>query len=336
MSDCQRCGGRANDAFLCHRCQTTLHAALADLPWWLERLTETALGHTRMSDNAGRKSASRRDLDGDKGEAAHIEALPGCRHKPDDDCDCDLDKARKAREKLALAHALAIGGVNAKASELLSDINDSLGYWLRILCEQRGLTPPNLGAGRTLGALRAKWMLRNLDAIALSDCAGDITMDIENHHDDIIEMVNRPVRFIALGNCPTWNEKRNDSCGVPLRAPEDSAEVYCRRCRVTHSCNRLLLERMNEAEREVMPFADLVRVNQSLPTEYQVARRTLQHWRTTGLLRARQWRRPDGRRGITQHGDGDVPLYSWSDVKRLQLRKPQKVATGAAAHRPRS
>jgi hypothetical protein len=36
---------------------------------------------------------------------------------------------------------------------------------------------------------------------------------------------------------------------------------------------------------------------------------------------------------LTQQDAEDVPLFSWADVKRLQLRKPQRAATGASAHR---
>ena len=70
MTECRRCGAKAQ-LFLCPRCTTTLQRTLDDLPWWLNRLTEAAVGQTRMSDNAGRKSAARRDgrcWDGEYGE----------------------------------------------------------------------------------------------------------------------------------------------------------------------------------------------------------------------------------------------------------------------------
>jgi hypothetical protein len=117
MSDCTRCGAKANNAFLCRKCLLTAQTTLADLPWWLNRLTEAAVGQTRMTDNVGRKSARRKDLDGDAELAACIELLP----KAD-----DLEKARTARQKQSLAHAVATGGVNLRASELLAEIADSL------------------------------------------------------------------------------------------------------------------------------------------------------------------------------------------------------------------
>lgn len=280
-----------------------------------------------MSDNGGRKSARRNGLDGDALLASCIEPLPA---------DDDLDKARKAREKAALDHALAAGGVNARASELLGEIADSLAYWCRVLCESRGMTyEPWVIKHRPSapGQTHAEWLRAHLHSIAASENADDIAMDVESHLEDIVRLVNRPIRTMFLGTCPTWIEDDNRPCGTRLRAPQDSIEVYCPRCRTTHNCLRLLLELMNKAESQVHTFKDLVRINASQHEDWRIPESTLRNWRDTGALRAHQWVRPDGRKGLTQHGPEDVPLYSWADVKRLQLRKPQKLATGAAAHR---
>lgn len=327
LTECRRCGGKAPQSFLCAICTRSLGKTLADLPWWLHRLTEAALGMTRMSDNGGRKSARRNGLDGDAALAAMIELLPH---------DDDLDKARKAREREALRHALAAGGINARASELLTSIADSLAYWCRVICEERGMNYqpwPIHNRPSALGQNHAEWLRAHLHTIALSENVEDIAGDIETHAEDIVKLVNRPVRMVFLGECPTWNDETNAPCGVRLHAPQDAVEVFCRSCRSTHNCHRLMLEAMAAAEREVHPFDGIIRINKMLPPDYRIATRTLQHWRQTGLLRAHQWVRPDGRKGLTQHGDKDIPLYSWADVKRLQLRKPQRVKTGAAAHR---
>jgi hypothetical protein len=328
VTECRRCGGKASDSFLCARCTRSLGETLGGLPWWLHRLTEAALGHTRMSDNAGRKTARRRDLDGDLELAACIEPLP----KVKDD---DLDRARREREKAALRHALAAGGINARASELLAEIADSLAYWCRVIAEERGLTYapwPIRNRPAALGQDHAEWLRAHLHSIAASESADDIAGDVEDHAETIIAVVNRPIRIMDLGECSTWNADRDETCGYRLRAPADAIEVYCPRCRTTHNCHRLMLALMDAAEREVHPWSVILRINRNLPTEYQVAQRTLQHWRASGLLRARQWQRPDKRKGITRHTDADVALYSWADVKRLQLRKPQRLKTGAAAH----
>lgn len=313
MTECQRCDAKAHNAFLCGRCETHLHRLLADLPWWLERLTETALGQTRMADNGGRRSARRRDLDGEAELAACIELLP---HGEE-----DLDKARKAREKAALAHALATGGINARASELLAEIADSLGYWMRVLCEHRGIIPPQLGVSPTLGGMRARWLADNVKAIAASEDAGDVAMDIENHMEDLLRVINRPMRWWALGDCPGWIDKAPDReegpCGSALRVPENTTEVRCRKCGTTHNVQLLLLARKHEAEGTPKTRRELVRYNRELPLEFQVPPRTLRQWLNTGLLQA------------CADNDGD-PLYSWMDVRLLML--DTKHATKAVRH----
>jgi hypothetical protein len=277
----------------------TAQTTLSDLPWWLSRLTEAAVGQTRMTDNAGRKSARRKDLDGDTELAACIELLP----KAD-----DLEKARKARQEAALAHALATGGVNHRASELLAEISDSLAYWCRVLCEARGenYTPYKASPLPTaLGAEHARWLRINTGAIAGHQDAADILGDIETHLEDIVRIVNRPIRWWHLGECPGWRD--DEPCLNELRVPEGSEEVQCRRCKTRHTVHLLLLARKAEAENKHMTKRELTRYNRELPAEFQIPPRTLQHWLDSGRLAA----------CLELAGD---PLYSWVDVRLLMLR----------------
>ena len=238
-SECRRCGGSAQNSFLCSRCIDEVKCTLAELPWWLGRLTEAAVGQTLMSDNGGRKSAPRRDLDGEKSLAECIEPLP---------VDGDLNKARRERERLALAHALATGGVNAKASELLGEIADTLGYWCRVLCEARGVsyTAPRPRPWRdthgnmhfpAYGHAHARWLAGHIDSIAASEDAEDITADILGRDrkrrsmiEQIQSVINRPWRFWQYpwqgGRHPRPSLKRRSgpmpraiSSGAPERQP---------------------------------------------------------------------------------------------------------------------
>lgn len=297
MTDCQRCGGRANDAFLCRNCQAALQTTLSHLPWWLARLTETAIGQTRMSDNGGRRSARRKDLDGDAELASCIELLPN---------EDDLEKARRKREHVALAHALATGGINARASELLDEIADSLGYWCRVLCEQRGLEYTPSPSRRAFGANHARWLRINLGAIAASEDADTIAGDIDGHLEDIVKVVNRPLRWWSLGECPAQVDDAQEECGNELRVPANTEEVQCRRCGTRHNVLRLLLSRKSQTETKSMKRSELVRYNRELPAEFQVPPRTLRHWLQTGRLCA------------CGELAGD-PLYSWIDVQLLML-----------------
>ncbi len=328
MTDCRHCRASVTDAFLCNRCRDTLRTELAALPWWLERLTETALGQTRMSDNAGRKSAPRKDLDGDAELAACIEALPS---------GDDLQKARIARQKLALAHALATGGVNYRASELLAEIADGLAFWCRVLCEARGRVYAPTRSTRALGVNHAQWLAAHVEAIGQSEDAADIAADIlgrDKARRSLIRqiewVVNRPMRWWQLGACPTpirvegpaqaGRPHPTIACGVELRAREGATRVRCPGCRTVHNVHRLLWSRKSEAEAEPMTARQLTRYNRELPPEFQVPPRTLQHWLATGRLCA------------CGENAGD-PLYSWIDVRLLVVARPQSADTGATAHR---
>ena len=305
MSDCQRCGGRANDAFLCGKCVDTLRAQLRELPWWLERLTETALGMTKMTDNGGRRSARRKDIDGDATIASCIETLPTNK-------DDDLDQARREREHAAMAHALAAGRINAKASELLAEVADGLGFWMRVILEYRGLNPPPPRPSSSHGAGRAIWLAHNVRSIAQSEGAGDICTDVEGWLHDIAKAINRPVRFWPLGACPA--ETTEGPCEAELpRVPEHTEEVSCRDCGARHVVSRVLLIRKHEREGKPQKRRELVRYNGDLPPEFQVPPRTLRHWLTTGVLPPCAF-------------DGEDPLYSWVDVRLLMLDRKARNA----------
>lgn len=53
MTECLCCA-RKTDLFLCSSCQGELRRQLADLPWWMERLAESALGQTKLGDGGRR------------------------------------------------------------------------------------------------------------------------------------------------------------------------------------------------------------------------------------------------------------------------------------------
>lgn len=298
MTECRRCGGKAQ-LFLCPRCTSSLQRTLTDLPWWLNRLTEAAVGQTRMSDNAGRKSAARRDLDGEQPLAACIEPFP-------DGSETDLDRARRQRQRAALAHALAAGGINARASELLGQIADSLAYWVKELCDSRSVdyTPPVMASERltALGTAHAAWMARHVGAIAASELAEDICGDVEGHLDDIVRIVNRPVP-IRVFRCPTWISDAH--CGTRLRTPADELEVHCKRCGITHNVHRLMLALMDDLSHQSFTVDELLAAMRKVPESYRVPERTLRRWRSTGKLAPSGWR-------------GETPEYAWADVQKLK------------------
>lgn len=345
MTECRSCKGRAQ-LFLCGKCVTNLRSTLESFPWWLSRLVEAEVSQVRHGDG-GRRVAH--TMHGDDRIDSHVGILPGCkcqwppntvapnfigplaigwrRRSPEEDsgCTCDVAIARQARERRALVQALAIGRVNASASELLDDIGDGLGTWIRHLCESRGVETPGLATA----VRKAGWLRNNVQAIACDEAAGEIYDEIADLHKRMERTVNRrqPPKF--LGHCPTWIEETKTVCGRQLSAPADAIQTRCRDCGQTHNCNRLQLLLVGDQEREKVTMARVRYLNRNLPPEYRIPERTMRQWITDGRLRPRGYLRADGTRSAERGADSDEPLYLWADVRRIRS-EPGRVKTRAA------
>lgn len=133
MTKCKRCE-RATDLFVCKACISELRKRLADLPWWLDRLTETAVGQARLSPSG--RGGRRPVLHGDDSLVSHVEPFP--RDKDSE----PTEKDHQERHQAALWHALALGRANGHASEELDRIGNALSTTIRDMCEHRGLELP--------------------------------------------------------------------------------------------------------------------------------------------------------------------------------------------------
>lgn len=320
---CQSCKGRAQ-LFLCRNCINSLREMLEEYPWWINRLIEAAVGQVRLGDGGKRQV---RTMHGDDELASHIESLPGC--SCEDECDCDRVIARAKRQRSALAHALALGRVNASASELHDDARNTLGTWIRHLSESRGIRlvdrwfmgplRPNEERGPGYTAVGfAKWLHAHVSAIANDEAAGECVDELSDLRKRIERAVNRPQPRKFLGKCPTWDDETRTVCGRELSAPAEAIEIRCKNCQTTHNCNRLQLLLVSDQEREKVTMARVRQLNRNLPPEYRIPERTMRRWIAEGRLKPRGYLRPDGSRGVAKHSDDDEPLYLWADVRRTR------------------
>lgn len=314
---CQSCSGRAT-VYLCGTCVDQLRALLNSLvtgpvvtarpdgspirsSGLLEDLADVILRRTKLGDGSGGGHRKRGDDN------------PGL-YEP------DTENGKRTRQ--------------AEAVMLLDAINNGLSTIVRDLCESRGRDVPKLD---TEGC--ARWLAANVGAIACDEAAGQWHGEIAGYVRRIELCIDRPLRRRWLGPCPTWDEQVRKACGTDLYAREDAIEVYCRKCRATHNCNRLQLLQQGDLERERLTWDRLLKANKYQPDEFRIPERTLRLWRKAGpngeppRLKPRGWLRPDGSHGINRRTNDDEPLYLWSDVRKLRSEKPQKVATGAAAHK---
>lgn len=293
---CQNCTAPSRDAFLCRVCTKALRQMLADLPWFIDRLAEAAIGDVRMSADTSHGYRTRYTINGEHNVAHYLACFPGNVDELPD------DKALGRRYDSARRAALAAGGVNERASDLMDAVNNTLTTIVRDLCETRGVQPQIGRNGVPLNAsglklqsgspyrtalLCARWLALSVSAITADDGAGRTYADIhslvgdERRDGRITRAINRPIPIRDLGRCPTWNEGTRKACGNPLSARADMIEVYCRICRQTHKTDRLQLLLINDLARAKVTTGEILRLNKALPEDYRIPEGTLRRWQSS-------------------------------------------------------
>lgn len=277
MSKCQVCEGRAQ-LFLCLTHITALRDALRELPWWLIRLNETAVGDVRLGEG-GRRGTRAHELDEFTGSDG-------------------ADKLERARRdgRFDLDKVLAHGRVNAKASRLMDQAGKDLDAWVRHSCEAWGHVPAS-----KLGAIGcAVWLAKHTHAIASDEAAGECYNFVIDLTDQIRRIVNRPEPPQFCGPCiaelnaeqraKLVREGREDRthCRVQLYAKRTAQIVKCPECGTEHNVEELQAAMLAEADEYSFSISDLV--DFVLPKlDIAVKRRTLQHWAKIGDLIPSGW-----------------------------------------------
>ena len=67
-----------------------------------------------------------------------------------------------------------------------------------------------------------------------------------------------------------------------------------------------------------VPWDQVLDTNKQQPDGWKVNERTLRDWRSTGVLKIREYLRPNGTHGLNRNSEDDKPLYKWGDVERLR------------------
>ena len=332
MTECQVCQGRA-ELFLCAEHVTELRANLTRLAqgpyvrsdsggrlesggdWYIERrtpgllddLADVVLKRTRLGGSGGHRK---------RGDEIAVPFEP--------------HTGRMVKDKSGEETSVPVLSPQGRADHLLAAATNALSTIVRDLCESRGGQPKTAGGQPSD---MAAWLTQHVHAIACDESAGQVWAEVDSLVRQIERAIDRPTRRVWLGDCPDWDERTQRVCGVSLWAPEDALQVRCHRCRTTHDPSRLKLMLFNDLERTKVPWEKILRANKSQPEDRQVNERTLQHWRASGKLPIRGFRRPDGRLVINRHTEDDIELFLWPDVRKLRDAKPQKKPTGAAARR---
>lgn len=319
---CQRCERESRNGFLCPHCTNGLRETLRELPWWLDRLMESAVGQVRL---------------GDGGKRAHDPGLVKYTGQHGDDrLADDLAKGDITAAKLA-----ATGRANAASSTLYRQAQNTLTTWIRDICETRGATyvAPCEMAWNFIGPLlpnqyrqkrpkdatlmpttgthtpMALWLANHAPAIAQHEAAGELARDIDELRLAVERAVNRRESPRFCGPCPTeltddhakdCDREHPHACETRLMARKSAASVTCPTCKGTHDIGELTTSifdanghlgyTVNEIHLVMEQFG------MSLPE------RTFRRWRADRTIVPMMWRSGE-------------PLYRLDDVRELRKGK---------------
>lgn len=285
----------------------------------LHHLSTAALGQTRLSSGGARRGA-RRDthLNGERTLASHIEQFPN-------ETETDLEKARNQRERIALNHALAAGGINSRATRLLGDARELLVG----AATRNGYAPLDMSdlAGTAL------WLAHSAaDIAAHDDHAGQLHGSVNRLIGRIETAINRPVPPRFCGRCTTMvdREGREQRCELALYASREAIEVTCPGCDTVHNAEKLFNQQLVESEylrftREELIGNQRTNDGERYWTGLMGELGEFVHWRTFarwtaagGALKPDGFRRPDGRIGTSRRSPECQPVYRLSKVRKAR------------------
>lgn len=167
-------------------------------------------------------------------------------------------------------------------------------------------------------AAMARFLAKHVSAIASSEDAGMCFAEVQNAVDAIERMINRPIPPRFLGPCPTILEA--GECNTALMAGRDDREVVCPSCKSTHNVEDLLQRQVDRTSDMSFTISELYGTIMPAVCEY-VPMSTLRHWIVKDRLIPT---------GYDAYGE---PRFLLDDVRKLREAKPQKVVTGATAHK---
>ncbi|AJA43380.1 hypothetical protein VC60_gp79 [Mycobacterium phage Sbash] len=272
MSKCQVCEGRAQ-LFLCLTHITQLRDTLRDLPWWLDKLDEAAVGDVRFGSDS-RRGTRAHELDaytGPDGAARLAQSL--------------------AEGRFRRSAVLALGRVNPRATRLRERVRNELVTWVRHLCETRGAPVPRDITTQGL----ARWLGKHVQAIAADEAAKECHNAMVDLTEQIRRVVNRPEPPEYCGPCQheftdeELTKRRAEGlegrthCRVQLYAKRGAQRVMCPECKTEHDVVALQEALLDEADEYSFSISDLS--DFILPKlGMEIQRRTLQRWAKSGDL----------------------------------------------------
>jgi hypothetical protein len=291
MTECTKCQGQAT-LYLCPRCIVELRHQLLGLPTVLTWLHDSAVGDTKMSDNAGRNNRTR-------AETVHYN--PRARALLDE-IYCTLGQWAT---ELARTHKLHIS----------PPVN-----WLR---------PPDQYKNGSKDY--AMFMAGNVTRLAQDPDIAELCTSVGSFIRKAVNMINRHIPAQFCGPCPAivtdhsscvdCGGRRHD-CATRLMAKRGATEVVCPACGSTHDVAKLLNHLLARAEHFRCTIAEMYVVLRML--DETVPLKTLYRWTYEGRLKPAGYLRADKKNiGISRHSEQDKPVYRVADARKQKTVKTE-------------
>lgn len=171
--------------------------------------------------------------------------------------------------------------------------------WARLIAEERGVSLP---ANTTAEA--AEWLHQHLQAVSMSEAAGEAVDEVAHAVDETYRAIDRPPDLLLAGPC------RVEECPAWLYARPGQSRVRCPDCGVTHD--------VHERREWMMTAAGNMRVTASvalswvrLLTGVVIPKGTWRSWRSRGRLSVA---------GLDRQGH---ERFRFADVHELTLARMQ-------------
>jgi hypothetical protein len=365
VGKCQSCSA-PTDLFLCHRHVTELRTLLDELPWWLDRLGEAAVGHVKLSDGGGGRNTARREpFKGEDGVlpicvCGHIDHL-GRKCYDTQICGCDDYQPAVDHDKLR-TQFLAAGGVNEKASDLLAKVRNTITSWQRDLCDLRRAdwvtfieSYPNEPAG-FVGPLLPGWrrgaptpfigpllpgQFRRYTYPGVADACHWLAWNVHTiaTNDWAFQCLSEFQAHMvaierAINRPPTTRYLGRCPTWVEHTGTVCGTELRCREGTIEVTC-RVCHQTHNADRLQLLMMNDLEREKMTVERILELNRVLPEEYRIPERT-LRRWRKPGPNgeppklkaRGYrrNRHTGEEEPIYLWSDVRKLRAEKPERKA----------
>lgn len=307
--ECTKCKGRAQ-TYLCNGCTAWLRQRLLGMPTLIDRLRDTAIGNTRLSNEASRPMGfESRTFTFDDRASALIEEIDGALYR--------------WVKRMTWRHGYLVGVPISWHRPDLEYVHTSYDYAVFLAAHVADLANDEY-VGELCDVLRSV-----------------VNRSVGGREEGGLLQRRTPDQF--CGPCPaTISDHRRcvdqdgvkvccsgpHTCATQLMSPRGAVEVTCPSCGAVHRVQKLVDHLLAHSDEHKFIIPVLYTMMRMLGTPVDMS--TLYRWAEprnskrsgSGQLRPAGYLRPDGRRiGVSRHSDQDKPVYLVGDVRSVAAKK---------------